>query len=121
MATANSSLVLHHAWASSASRRARFVLEEKELPYEGIVVNLLAFEQHSPEYLKLNPNGWVPTLVHDGYPITESSVICEYLDELFPEKPLRPGNRGPSPGCGFGQNGSTRWFCVRSRLPTGIA
>ena len=89
----DSSLVLYHAWSSSASRRVRFALEEKELAYENVLVDLQAFEQHSPAYLKLNPNGWVPTLVHGGHPIVESSVICEYLDEVFPEHPLRP--RGP--------------------------
>ncbi len=85
-----SSLALYHAWVSSASRRVRFVLEEKELSYQGILVNLLEFEQHSPAYLALNPNGFVPTLVHDGHAIIESSVICEYLDEVFPSRPLRP-------------------------------
>ena len=87
-----SSLALYHAWVSSASRRVRFVLEEKQLPYQGILVNLLEFEQHSPEYLKLNPNGCVPTLVHDGVPIIETSVICEYLDEVFPTVALRPSS-----------------------------
>lgn len=86
------SLVLYHAWVSSASRRVRFVLEEKGLAYEGRIVNLLAFEQHTPAYLKLNPNGFVPTLVHDGRPVIESSVICEYLDEVFPQHPLRPAD-----------------------------
>lgn len=89
-----SSLALYHAWVSSASRRVRFVLEEKELPYQGILVNLLEFEQHSPEYLALNPNGFVPTLVHDGQPVIESSVICEYLDEVYPSPSLRPA--GPT-------------------------
>ena len=63
MDQATSNLVLYHAWVSSASRRVRFVLEEKKLPYQGVVVDLLAFEQHSPDHLKLNPNGFVPTLV----------------------------------------------------------
>ncbi len=90
MEAVESVLALHHAWSSSASRRVRFALEEKELSYESILVNLSEFEQHSSAYLKLNPNGWVPTLVHDGLPIIESSVICEYLDEVFPVPPLRP-------------------------------
>jgi len=85
-------LGLYHAWISSASRRVRFVLEEKQLAYQGVIVNLLAFEQHDPRYLKLNPNGFVPTLVHDGKPVIESSVICEYLDEVFPQIPLRPAD-----------------------------
>ena len=83
-------LELHHAWTSSASRRVRFTLEEKELPYDSILLDLFKFEQHSPEYLRLNPNGWVPTLIHNGRPIIESSIICEYLDEVFPDHSLRP-------------------------------
>ena len=85
-------LVLYHAWVSSASRRVRFVLEEKAIAYQGILVDLLAFEQHAPEYIALNPNGVVPTLVHKATPVVESSAICEYLDEVFPETPLRPAD-----------------------------
>ena len=85
-----SSLALYHAWVSSASRRVRFALEEKEIGYQSILVDLLAFEQHTPEYLALNPNGWVPTLVHDGVPVVESSVICEYIDEILQGPPLVP-------------------------------
>ncbi len=85
-----SATALYHAWVSSASRRVRFALEEKEVAYQGILVDLLAFEQHTPEYLALNPNGWVPTLVHDGVAVVESSVICEYVDETFPGPSLVP-------------------------------
>ncbi|MFT5446145.1 MAG: glutathione S-transferase [Gammaproteobacteria bacterium] len=92
MDSVDSPLVLHHAWSSSASRRVRFALEEKELSYQSVLVDTQNYEQHSPAYLKLNPNGWVPTLVHEGDPIVESTVICEYLDEVFPELPLRPGD-----------------------------
>lgn len=83
-------LVLYHAWISSASRRVRFALEEKELPYVGIFVKLMKSEQNTPEYLRLNPNGVVPTLVHKGRPIIESTAINEYLDDVYPERPLRP-------------------------------
>jgi len=83
-------LVLHHAWRSSASRRVRLCLEEKKLAYESRVVDLEKMEHHSPEYLKINPNGVVPALMHDGRPLYESGTICEYLDEVFPEPPLRP-------------------------------
>jgi glutathione S-transferase len=48
--------------------------------------------QYDPEYLKLNPKGYVPTLIHDGRAIRESSLICEYLDEVFPEPPLAPAD-----------------------------
>src|SRR5689334_4365630 len=85
-------LVLHHAWRSSASRRVRLCLEEKGLAYEGHLVDLSKMEQHSPEYLKINPNGVIPTLIHEGRALYESGTICEYLDEVFPEPPLRPAD-----------------------------
>ena len=83
-------LVLHHAWRSSASRRVRLCLEEKGLAYESHVVDLEKMEHHSPEYLKINPNGVIPALIHDGKSLYESGTICEYLDDAFPEPPLRP-------------------------------
>jgi len=85
-------LILHHAWRSSASRRVRLCLEEKGLTYESHTVDMAAMEHHSPEYLKINPNGVVPALIHDGRPLYESGTICEYLDEVFPDPPLRPAD-----------------------------
>jgi glutathione S-transferase len=83
-------MILHHAWRSSASRRVRLCLEEKGLEYEGHHVDLEKMEHHSPEYLAINPLGVIPTLIHDGKPLHESGTICEYLDESFPDPPLRP-------------------------------
>ena len=83
-------LVLHHAWRSSASRRVRLCLEEKGLAYESHPVDLAKMEHHAPEYLKINPNGVVPALVHDGRAIYESGTICEYIDEAFDGPRLRP-------------------------------
>jgi glutathione S-transferase len=83
-------IILHHGWRSSASRRVRLCLEEKGLSYESHVVDMTKQEHHSPEYLKINPLGVIPTLIHDGLPLHESGTICEYLDESFPEPPLRP-------------------------------
>jgi glutathione S-transferase len=83
-------LVLYHGLASTCSKKVRLCLYEKALPFESRLLDLQKFEQHRPEYLALNPKGVVPTLVHDGRPITESSFIIEYLDENFPAAPLRP-------------------------------
>ena len=83
-------MILHHGWRSSASRRVRLCLEEKGLAYESHVVDMAKLEHHSSEYLKINPNGVIPTLIHDGKPLHESGTICEYLDETFPDPPLRP-------------------------------
>jgi glutathione S-transferase len=85
-------LVLHHAWRSSASRRVRLCLEEKGLAYQSHPVDLAKMEHHTPEYLKINPNGVIPALIHDGRSLYESGTICEYLDETFPEPPLRPSD-----------------------------
>ncbi|MDB5619845.1 glutathione S-transferase family protein [Tardiphaga sp.] len=84
-------IILHHAWKSSASRRVRLCLEEKGIAYDGRVVDMGKLEHHSPEYLKINPDGVIPTLIHDGLPLHESGTICEYLDETWPDRPLRPG------------------------------
>jgi glutathione S-transferase len=86
-------LVLHHAWRSSASRRVRLCLAEKGLAYESRVVDMENMEHHSPEYLRINPNGVVPALIlDDGRPLHESGTICEYLDEVYPDPPLRPAD-----------------------------
>jgi glutathione S-transferase len=83
-------LTLYHYWDSFCSFKVRLCLEEKELGWDGKNINLMLFENLSPDYLAVNPNGLVPTLVHDGRTILESSIINEYLDGVFPEKPLRP-------------------------------
>ncbi len=85
-------LVLHHAWRSSASRRVRLCLAEKGLPYEQHAVDMEQLEHHTAEYLRINPNGVVPSLLADGRPLHESGTICEYLDEIAPEPPLRPAD-----------------------------
>jgi glutathione S-transferase len=72
------------------SFKVRVVLAEKELAWTAHRVELLKLEHLRPEYLCLNPNGVVPTLVHDGKVVVESSVICQYLDETFPEPSLMP-------------------------------
>jgi glutathione S-transferase len=68
----------------------RICLWEKGLEFSEIKLDLFKGDQLTEEYKKLNPNGVVPTLVHDDEVITDSSVIIEYLDELFPELPSAP-------------------------------
>jgi glutathione S-transferase len=76
---------LYNAPQSTCSQRVRFVLNAKRLPFTEIRLDLLAGDQLKPDYLKLNPNGVVPTLDHDGAIIIDSSVIIEYLDEIAPQ------------------------------------
>jgi glutathione S-transferase len=82
---------LYNSPPSTCSQRARFVLNAKHLPFAEEKLDLLAGDQLKPDYLKLNPNGVVPTLDHDGSIVIDSSVIIEYLDEIAPEPaPLTP-------------------------------
>jgi glutathione S-transferase len=86
-------LELYHAGMTTCSRKARLGLKEKGVPYQSHYMNLGKFEHHTPEYLKINPNGIVPSLVHDGKIVIESGVINEYVDDVFPDRnPLRPAD-----------------------------
>jgi glutathione S-transferase len=85
-------LELHHNDMSVCAAKVRLALAEKGLEYTGHHLNLRAGDQRRPEYLALNPKGVVPTLVHDGFVVTESIVINEYIDDAFPGTPLRPPN-----------------------------
>jgi glutathione S-transferase len=91
------SFVLYNAPQSTCSQRVRFVLNAKKLPFEEVKLDLLAGDQVKPDYLALNPNGVVPTLVHDGTVVIDSSVIIEYLDEVVPQEenftPKQPAER----------------------------
>ena len=81
-------LELYNFPMSTCSQKVRIVLAEKGLEWTDRRIE--SGENLKPEYLKLNPNGVVPTLVHDGVPIIDSSVICEYLDEIFPQASMTP-------------------------------
>ncbi|MEQ8264133.1 glutathione S-transferase family protein [Pseudohaliea sp.] len=83
-------LTLYHASYSTCSQKVRLCLAEKGLQYRSHLMHLGSGENHSPDYLRLNPNGVLPTLLDGGNPIVDSSVICEYLDETFPAPKLGP-------------------------------
>jgi glutathione S-transferase len=85
-------LELHHNNISVCAQKVRIVLAEKNVPWTSRHLSLARGEQLTPEFRKLNPRGVVPVLVHDGNTIVESSVICSYLDDVFPDPPLTPGN-----------------------------
>jgi glutathione S-transferase len=83
-------LVLYHHNISVCAQKVRIALVEKNLPWEGRHIELMKGDHLTEEFLKLNPRGLVPVLVHDGDPIYESTVILEYLEDAFPSHPLRP-------------------------------
>lgn len=86
------SVQLYHFWSSVCSVRCRMALEEKGVRWESKYIDLFKFDQLRPEYLAINPDGVVPTLVHDGAPIRESTIINEYIDAAFPGPQLVPQN-----------------------------
>lgn len=85
-------LELYHAEPVANSMKTLLCLKEKGLEFVSHYVDLLRFEQHRPEFVAINPNGQVPVLVHDAAVITESTVINEYLEDVFPQVRLRPRN-----------------------------
>ena len=85
-------LELYHNHTSVCAAKVRMALEEKGLAWTGRQVDIFNGEQHKPDYLRLNPLGVVPTLVRDGSVFIESTIINEYIDDAFPEVPLRPAD-----------------------------
>ena len=104
-------LELYNFPASTCSLKVRICLAEKDLDWVDHSINPSENKHLTPEYLKLNPNGVVPTLVHDGSPIIDSSVIVEYLDEVFPEPKLTP----PDP---LGRARMRAWLRYLEEKPT---
>ena len=83
-------LELYHSDHSTCSQKVRICLAEKGLDWESHVMHFASGDHLTAEYMKLNPNGVVPTIVHDSKPVIESSIINEYIDEVFEGPSLRP-------------------------------
>lgn len=83
-------ITLYHYWRSGASWRVRYALAVKKIPFKAIAVNLLESEEKDPEYVKLNPSGYVPCLIAGDVAIGESLAIFEWLEEQFPNPAMLP-------------------------------
>ena len=83
-------LELYHHGSSACAAKVRFALAEKGLTWASRYVDILKGEQFEPQFVALNPKAVVPVLVHDGAVIVESTVICEYVEETFPDQPIYP-------------------------------
>jgi glutathione S-transferase len=79
---------------SNCSQKVRLCLEEKGLEWTSHYIDLTRNDHFTPEYVAINPKAQVPTLVHDGVVIIESSDVIDYLDRAFPKPPLRPSSPG---------------------------
>ncbi len=96
-------LTIYHWEPNANSGKPILAAFEKGVEFESRYVDLLGFEQHSPEYLGINPNGTIPGMVHDGTLVSESTAMMEYIDEAFEGPPLRP--RDPF------ERWRMRWWC----------
>lgn len=85
-------LELYHHGSSVCAAKVRWALVLKELEFNAHYIDILKGEQFDPEYVKINPKSVVPSLIHDGNIINESTVILEYLDLVFPDIKLTPEN-----------------------------
>jgi glutathione S-transferase len=70
-------LTLYDFGNSVCCQKVRITMCAKGLSWESAKVDLFKAGQYDPKYLKLIPKGVVPTLVHDGKAIIESTLICE--------------------------------------------
>src|SRR5690348_6749552 len=105
------SLVLFDHPISTCSQKVRLALAEKGLMFRERVVELSKAEHLEDWYLKLNPHGVVPTLQHGDQIITDSSVICEYLDEVFADPKLSPDDP-------VGRARMRKWMRYFEEIPT---
>lgn len=85
-------LKLYSYHNSICTQKVLITLAEKGQAFTTQNVDLFRNEQFAPWYLAINPKGVVPALDHDGHVITESSLICEYLDDVFPTPRLVPAD-----------------------------
>jgi GSH-dependent disulfide-bond oxidoreductase len=83
-------LTLYHWEPNANSGKPMLALAEKGVEYRSHYLDLLKFDQHQPDYLRINPDGTIPALVHGARVLTESTPMMEYIDEQFAGPPLRP-------------------------------
>jgi glutathione S-transferase len=81
-------LELYHFPNAICAHKVRLALSEKQLAWQSRIVD----DPQDPAYLRINPNGVVPTLAHKGRLFLESRIISEYLDDAFPAHPLLPAS-----------------------------
>jgi len=77
-----SEFVLYGSWFCPFTQRVWIALEERGLPYQYVEINPF---QKNPAFLAMNPKGLVPTIQYNGQPLYESMIICEFLEELYPD------------------------------------
>jgi glutathione S-transferase/GST-like protein len=87
-----SDVTLYHWEPNANSGKPMLALAEKGVDFTSHYLDLLNFDQHDPEYLKINPAGTIPAMTHGDRVLTESTAIMEYVDEAFEGPPLMPSD-----------------------------
>ncbi len=85
-------VTLYHWEPNANSGKPMLALEEKGVAWNSHYINMLAFDQHQPEYLAVNPQGTIPAMIHGDLTLTESTAIMEYVDEAFDGPALMPAD-----------------------------
>ena len=93
----NNNVIFYHN-PMSRGRVAHWMLEECGANYETKILEWTKAEHKSPEYLKINPMGKIPAIVHKGIVVPETSAICAYLADAFPNAGLAPTLNDPARG-----------------------
>ena len=106
------SIVLYGS-QSTASLAVHWLLIELGIEHELKMLDFDKREQKSPEYLAINPQGRVPTLLIDGQVLTESAAIAMHLADLYPQATLAPAIGSPERAAYY------RWmfFCAYTLMP----
>jgi glutathione S-transferase/GST-like protein len=86
------SVHLYHWEPNANSGKPMLALAEKGVAYDSHYIDMLAFDQHKPDYLAINPQGTIPAMVHDGRVLVESTAIMEYVNDAFAGPALMPDN-----------------------------
>lgn len=82
----------------SRGRIVHWMLEEVQANYEMKILDWSKMEHKSPEYLKINPMGQIPAIVHKNTVVTEVAAICAYLADAFPNAKMAPAVNDPLRG-----------------------
>ncbi len=106
-----STITLYNFPQSTCSQKVRLLMWEKGIPYKDRIVDHKNREHLTDWYLSLNPNGVVPTITHGDDVIVDSSVIMEYLEEIFPDHPMSPADP-------VGRAHMRKWLRYLEEVPT---
>lgn len=98
---------LYHWEPNANSGKPILALEERGVDYDSVYLDLLNVDQHDPAYLRINPMGTIPAMVHEGHLLNESTAIMEYVDARFDSPSLVPPILRRGTACAGGPSSST--------------